>query len=69
MKVIIIGEFIKLGQFLKKMKMIDSGGQAKEFLERNEIKINSEVPTGKGFKIPVGSTVWVNDDVFYVTNE
>ncbi|UVD81694.1 RNA-binding S4 domain-containing protein [Mycoplasma iguanae] len=68
MDVIITGEFIKLAQLLKKMKIIDSGGQAKFFIENNEITVNSEIPTGKGMKVTVGSTVWINDDVYYIKN-
>ncbi|MGY6172418.1 RNA-binding S4 domain-containing protein [Candidatus Mycoplasma pogonae] len=69
MEILIIGEFIKLSQLLKKMRIIDTGGQAKEFIEKNDIKVNSEIPTGKGYKIYSGSTVWINDDVFYIKTD
>ena len=44
MKIFIKDEFIKIGQLLKKMSLISSGGEALLFLNNNIIKINGEVP-------------------------
>jgi S4 domain protein YaaA len=45
------GPFITLGQLLKKLDLIDSGGQAKFFLQEVEVKVNREMETRRGRKI------------------
>ncbi len=71
MKIEIIGEYIKLGQLIKKLNLIDTGGQAKEFIMNNidKIKINNEKPKGRSTKVFVGSTVWIEDDVYMIINK
>ena len=69
MKIVISGESIKIGQLLKKLNIISSGGQAKWFLENNVIKINGEKPEGRGTQVPVGATLWINDDLYQVVSE
>lgn len=69
MKIKIVGEFIKLGQLLKKLKYISSGGQAKNFLSTVKVKINDELAIGRGSKIHPGDTVWVGDDVYLIESQ
>ncbi|MCC3161194.1 MAG: RNA-binding S4 domain-containing protein [Mollicutes bacterium PWAP] len=69
MTVKITGEFIKLGQFLKKINRISSGGDAKWFVESSNIIINGEKPGGRSSKIFPGSTVWINDELYKVISE
>lgn len=69
MKIVISDDSIKIGQLLKKIEVISSGGQAKHFLDTNSVKINGTKPEGRGTKVPVGSTVWINDDLYQVVNE
>lgn len=64
----IIGEFITIGQLLKKMNFISTGGEAKFFLENNQIKIDGKSPIGRNTKVFAKSTVWVNDNLFRVEN-
>ncbi|MBA4494118.1 S4 domain-containing protein YaaA [Paenactinomyces guangxiensis] len=45
------GPFITLGQLLKRIDLIDSGGQAKHFLQEIEVKVNDEVEWRRGRKI------------------
>lgn len=66
MKVEINGEFIKLGQLIKKLNLIDTGGQVKDFINNNVIKINNEVPKGRSTKVFSGSTVWIDDEVYKI---
>ncbi|WGI36661.1 RNA-binding S4 domain-containing protein [Mesomycoplasma lagogenitalium] len=66
MKVEIVGEFIKLSQFLKKIKIIDSGGEAKNFLLRHEVTINGQKSESRGSKIKIGDVVWVDKEVYYI---
>ena len=69
MKIVIKDESIKLGQLLKKIDVIPSGGMAKWFLENNVVKINGMIPEGRGSKVKVGSTIWINDDLYQVVKE
>ena len=43
--------YITLGQLLKRLDVIDSGGQAKYFLQEVTVKVNGEVETRRGRKI------------------
>lgn len=69
MKIVINNDSIKIGQLLKKISVIQTGGQAKIFLENNKVLINGKVPVGRGTKVPVGATLWINDDLYQVVNE
>jgi len=69
MKIVISGESIKIGQLLKKINIITTGGQATSFLASNEVKINGKVPEGRGTKVKVGSTIWINDELYQVVSE
>lgn len=69
MKIVIKDESIKIGQLLKKINVINSGGEAKFFLANNEVKINGEIPVGRGSKVYVGDTLWINDELFQVIEE
>ncbi|QKT05112.1 RNA-binding S4 domain-containing protein [Mycoplasma sp. OR1901] len=62
-------ETIKLGQFLKKIREISTGGESKYFLQNNDIKINGVVPVGRSTKIHAGDTVWINDTLIKVIKE
>ncbi len=57
MKVEITGEFIKLSQFLKIQNFTQTGGAAKEFIQKNKITINEKEAEGRGSKIKPGDTV------------
>ncbi|MFV8470278.1 RNA-binding S4 domain-containing protein [Mycoplasma sp. AA7A] len=68
MTIRITGNSIKLSQFLKKIDEIDTGGQAKDFIKYNEIKINGQIPKGRSSKIKVGDVVWVNDSLYTIAS-
>lgn len=57
MKIVIKDDSIKIGQLLKKINVIGSGGEAKFFLANNKITINGKVPEGRGTKVQVGDTL------------
>jgi S4 domain protein YaaA len=44
-------EFITLGQFLKIVDLISSGGAAKFFLKENEVYVNEELESRRGRKL------------------
>ena len=52
-------EYIKLGQFLKFVDLVSSGGEVKSFLYENIILINNEEDNRKGRKIYKGDIVEV----------
>ncbi|MFD0961750.1 S4 domain-containing protein YaaA [Paenibacillus chungangensis] len=52
-------EYIALGQFLKLADCISTGGQAKFFLQDNEIVINGELDNRRGRKLYAGDQVKV----------
>lgn len=66
MQIIIGTEFITLGQFLKFVGLIETGGQAKVFLVENLIQVNGAATGQRGKKIYPGDTIRVNDAVFLV---
>ncbi|WP_029608582.1 RNA-binding S4 domain-containing protein [Mycoplasma simbae] len=59
-------EFITLGQLLKKVGLIDTGGQAKYFLLDNEILINDKKPEGRNSKVFLGDVVWINGSAYFI---
>ncbi|MFS0725114.1 S4 domain-containing protein YaaA [Paenibacillus sp. 1P07SE] len=52
-------EYIALGQFLKLAECIDTGGQAKFFLQEHEIIINGEADNRRGRKLYPGDKIEV----------
>lgn len=56
-KIEIEGSYITLGQLLKRLDVIQSGGQAKYFLLETEVKVNGEKEMRRGRKIVPGDLV------------
>ncbi|MDD4657512.1 MAG: S4 domain-containing protein YaaA [Eubacteriales bacterium] len=67
MQIKIHTEYITLGQFLKFAGLIDTGGQAKDFLAANLISVNGEATAQRGKKIHAGDVIQVNEAVFKIT--
>lgn len=67
MQIKIHTEYITLGQFLKFAGLIDTGGQAKDFLAANLISVNGEATEQRGKKIHAGDVIQVNEAVFKIT--
>lgn len=53
----IVENFIKLGQFLKKIDIISSGGEAKYFLAENDVFVNGNLTKERGKKLYIGDLV------------
>lgn len=53
--------YITLGQFLKAVNVIETGGQAKWYLKDHEVKINQQVDQRRGKKLRDGDLVEVPD--------
>lgn len=52
--------FIKLGQLLKYLDLIETGGDEKYFLENVDVYVNNEIDRRRGRKIYLGDEVIVN---------
>jgi S4 domain protein YaaA len=58
-KVAIHTDIITLGQFLKLINVIPTGGMAKWFLSEHEVYINGELDQRRGKKLKPGDTVTI----------
>ena len=62
-------EYITLNQFLKIVSLISSGGQAKFFLENNDVYVNQIIESRRGKKIYDGDIIKIEDKIFMIKNE
>ena len=67
-KITITSEFITLGQFLKYADVISTGGEAKFFLQENEVIVNGEVDNRRGRKLRDGDKVEILNKVYEIRN-
>ena len=59
-------DYITLGQFLKFADIIESGGEAKMFLQNNEVYINAELDCRRGRKLRDGDKIEINNRVYEI---
>ena len=59
-------EYITLGQFLKLVDYISSGGQAKFFLSENEVFVNENLENRRGLKLYNDDSVSINGEEFRI---
>jgi len=70
MKSILITEpYITLGQLLKHLGTVSTGGAAKYFLRDNPVHVNGELETRRGRKIVVGDEIIILNDTYKVMDE
>lgn len=62
-------EFIKLGQFLKFIGVIENGSQAKEFLIENEVLVNKLLEQKRGKKLINGDEIFVLGQNYIIKQE
>lgn len=67
--VVITTPFIKLDSFLKFAGAAETGGQAKELVQGEDVLVNGEICTMRGKKLRPGDTVDVRGRVFSVEGE
>jgi ribosome-associated protein len=60
------GEMIRLGQLLKLADLVDSGGEARDLLEFEEVLVNGERETRRGRQLHSGDVVTVTDTVLEI---
>ena len=58
-----------MAKLIKKLNIIDTGGQAKYFIKSHEIRINNEEDVKRNTKVWLNSTVWIDDQVFYIVED
>lgn len=62
-------DFIQLQSFLKFKGIAETGGQAKEFIQDEIIRVNGEVCTARGKKIRPGDIISAFAVDYEITNE
>lgn len=62
-------EYIKLGQFLKLISIVSSGGEVRQFLAANVVLVNGERETRRGRKLIEGTIIKVGQSVYEVRCE
>ena len=62
-------EFIKLGQFLKLIDIIGTGGEVKAFLEINDVLVNDQKEHRRGRKLKDGDIVFVKGQYFKIIQD
>ncbi len=60
------GDTIRLGQLLKLADVVDSGGEARDLLEHEEVLVNGERETRRGRQLHCGDLVTVIDTVLEI---
>jgi ribosome-associated protein len=60
-KIPIRGEMIRLGQLLKLADLVDSGGEARDLLEYEQVYVNGERETRRGRQLHYGDIVTLTD--------
>ena len=54
-------EYVTLGQFLKMIDVISSGGLAKWYLEEHQVFVNGEIEQRRGRKLKPGDQIGIPD--------
>ena len=65
-QIAIRGDTIRLGQLLKLADVADSGGEARDLLETEEITVNGEPETRRGRQLHPGDVVCAIDTVLEI---
>lgn len=69
MEIKINTEFIKLGQALKLAGLVDSGLDAKIFIQNGQVLVNGEIETRRGKKLYNGDIVSFDGRNFTIKND
>jgi ribosome-associated protein len=55
-------EGIRLGQLLKLLGLVETGGAAREVLASGDVRVNGEVETRRGRQLAAGDVVEIGDE-------
>lgn len=58
---------IRLGQLLKLMSLVDTGGRAREVLASGAVRVNGEVEIRRGRQLKAGDTVEFGPETINLT--
>ena len=59
-------EFITLGQFIKLVDLVFSGGEVKYFLANNEVLINNELDSRRGRKLYKDDLIKIEGNIYKI---
>ncbi|MCH5172168.1 MAG: S4 domain-containing protein YaaA [Erysipelotrichales bacterium] len=62
-------EFVTLGQFLKLADLIQTGGEAKFYLQEHEVKIDGEFDNRRGRKLYNDMVVEIENQTFKIVKK
>ena len=65
-EIFIYTDFVTLGQFLKLANLIQTGGEAKEFLSNHEILVDGELDNRRGRKLYDGMAISLLNKKFVI---
>jgi ribosome-associated protein len=63
------GPYITVGQLLKKLDLVSSGGEAKAFLEEQPPKVNGEKESRRGRKLISGDKVQIGRQTYVLKGD
>lgn len=66
MKIKIDTEFIKLDSLLKYASVVQTGGEAKDLILAQQVRVNGEIVTQRGKKIRYGDKIEVLDQILEI---
>ncbi|WP_206831339.1 S4 domain-containing protein YaaA [Alicyclobacillus fructus] len=69
MDIHIQGDHITLGQLLKKVRLVASGGEVKSFLAEGRVRVNGLPEARRGRKLYAGDEIEVEGTVYRVVTE
>ncbi|MCH3976936.1 MAG: S4 domain-containing protein YaaA [Bacilli bacterium] len=65
--VLVKGEYITLGQLLKKVNLIATGGEAKTYLQGHSVFVDGVIDARRGRKLFPGMSVRVDSSSYVIT--
>lgn len=65
-KIKIDSEYITLGQLLKVLDFVSSGGEVKFFLSSHTIKVNEKEENRRGFKLYINDEVLIEGEKYLI---
>lgn len=65
-QIYIKGEYVTLGQILKFLDLVQTGGEEKIFLQDNEVTFNGETENRRGKKIRPGDKVTILGNTYTI---
>ncbi|MFA7560540.1 MAG: S4 domain-containing protein YaaA [Candidatus Izemoplasmatales bacterium] len=62
-------EFITLGQLIKFLSLVGSGGEVKFFLSENIILVNGEIENRRGKKLFIDDIITINENRYRIVKK